>query len=62
MAGKGIHQSFAINQLSQDYYETVHRAKARAAEFDEKMRKGKEEALRIRAALREIEKRKAAHQ
>lgn len=60
MAGKGIHESFVVNQKAQDYYETIHRAKVRARQFDEQMAAGKAEALRFRAALREAEKRRLA--
>lgn len=59
MAGMGIHKAFEGPVKEAGYYEDFKRAKLRAKQFDEDMQRGKEEALRFRAAQREAAKRKA---
>lgn len=60
MAGMGIHKAFAGPIREAHYYEPLKNARGLAKRFDEEMAKGKEDALRARATLREIERRKAA--
>lgn len=60
MSGKGIHKAFDLPIKDSHYYEDAHKAKARARQFDEAMASGKEDALKFRAAMREVAKRRAS--